>query len=478
MKLQDTTCGHFSLKMSRLPLFLFLLVIISGLSSTGFGQSGTYDTSFGNGGVSLISTPANALGSWESDSVMQFDGKIVSLMSASATPGNTVRNSLVRLTAVPGLDINGNIIPAGSVDPSFGSNGFRDIVWAGSNGGSALTVTKQSFPTATVPDERFVIAGNFPSGRNSSYLRIERYTNAGTLDSTFGVGGVASVNISETFCTSAVQPDQKILIGCNGGQLIRLNANGTPDNTFGAGSLANLGFTIRDLYALPDGRILVYGDLSQGKGINIVLARINANGSLDDGGRNDITPGDSFGSGGKSIVKLSLTQYARGMTFDPDTGNIYGVGQVQIGGTAVQNFDALIVRFNYGGQLDETFGQNGRTVLNIAGQQDMFRSITLLKSTTVPTKIIVAGEARGVNGSTNGDYLIARYEVNGILDTSFNNSGVVIKNFFGDYETAFNVYVQSDPFCNGCPKLVVTGQVYTGLPSQSRSYSGVLRLNL
>ena len=119
-----------------------------------------------------------------------------------------------------------------------------------------------------------------------------------------------------------------------------------------------------------------------------------------------------------------------------------------------------------------------RTVLNIAGQQDMFRNITLLKSTTVPTKIIVAGEARGVNGSTNGDYLIARYEVNGILDTSFNNSGVVIKNFFGDYETAFNVYVQSDPFCNGCPKLVVPGQVYTGLPSQSRSYSGVLRLNL
>jgi uncharacterized delta-60 repeat protein len=456
MKIQTTTVGHFSLKMSRFPLFLLLVAIISGLAISALAQGGTLDTTFGTGGRVIVSTPSNALGSRELDSVLQADGRIVSLMNP--TSANTNYNSIVRLTA------------DGNPDPSFGNGGFRDIVWSQ---GLAFTLAKQNLGTQFAPDERFVIAGNANNGPNSSYMRIERYTNAGALDTTFGVSGVASFNITAGVCASAVQPDQKIVIGCSSGTLVRLNANGTPDTTFGSGgvSTANLGITIRDVYSLPDGRTLVFGDVVQGKGRNIVLARVNPNGTLDDGGRNDMTPGDSFGKSGKSTVSLSLTQTAVGITFDPATGNIYGVGEAQIGGNVVQSYDAIILRFNYAGQLDQTFGQNGRAVLNIANEQDEFSTIALFNG-----KIIVAGEGR-VGGGVKADYLVARYNLNGSLDTSFGNNGVVLYNFLNDYDHASNLFIQADPGCGGCAKLIVTGGVWTG-PSPSPLYTGVLRFLL
>jgi uncharacterized delta-60 repeat protein len=443
MKIQNTTGGHFSLKINRFPLFLFLLAVISCLSSSGVAQSGILDTTFGNGGVRIV-------GNSQGDSVLQADGKIV-LRIGFPAPDSTIRNSIVRLTA------------AGNIDSTFGTNGVKDFGW------TASSIAIQNVPTPNGPEERFVIAGYFAGARNSSYLRIERYTNAGALDTSFGAGGVASFNFNNGLCVSVVQPfDQKIVIGCAGGIIVRLNANGTPDNTFGRNgvSSANIGFTIRDLYALPDGRILVYGDLSQGKGRNIVLARLVPNGSID----------GSFGVSGKSVVSLSLTQYAYGITFDPGTGYIYGVGQAQIGGTTVPNYDAIIVRFNYNGQLDQSFGQNnGRTLpLNIANQQDLFTSITLANG-----KILVAGEARTASGLENVDYVVARYNLNGSLDSSFGNGGVVLYNFLNNYDHASHVFIQADPDCGGCPKLIVTGGVWTNFAdSTAPRHTGVLRFIL
>jgi uncharacterized delta-60 repeat protein len=443
MKIQFATGVHFSPKINRFPLFLFLLAIISCLSSSGVAQSGILDTTFGNRGVRIV-------GNSSSDSVLQADGKVV-LRIGFPAPDTTIRNSIVRLTA------------AGNIDPTFGTNGVKDFGW------TASTIAIQNVPTPNGPEERFVIAGNVAAGRNSSYLRIERYTNAGALDTSFGAGGVTSFNLSDGACTSAVQPfDQKIVIGCAGGTIVRLNANGTADNTFGRSgvSSANIGFTIRELYALPDGRNLVYGDMTQGKGRNIVLARLNPNGSID----------SSFGVSGKSVVNLSLTQYATGITFDPVTGYIYGAGEAQIGGTTVQNYDAIILRFNYNGQLDRSFGENnGRTLpLNIANQQDEFTSITLFNG-----KILVAGEARTASGLENVDYVVARYNLNGTLDTSFGNGGVVLYNFLNNYDHASHVFIQADPDCGGCPKLLVTGGVWTNVAdSTAPRYTGILRFIL
>jgi uncharacterized delta-60 repeat protein len=158
-------------------------------------------------------------------------------------PGTTIRNSIVRLTV------------GGNVDTTFGVGGFRDVVWSAPNGGIASTIATQVVQTGIGPEERLVIAGGFPCGRNSC-LRIERYTNAGTLDTSFGSNGVSSLNFSPSLCESATQPDQKVLFAC-GDNVARINSNGSADSSFGKNGVfqAKTGLFIRSLSVLSNGRI-------------------------------------------------------------------------------------------------------------------------------------------------------------------------------------------------------------------------------
>ena len=114
---------------------------------------------------------------------------------------------------------------------------------------------------------------------------------------------------------------------------MRLNANGTLDNTFSA--VFGFGAGIDHIVIQPDGRPIVSGSFTGANGSAARIGRLNENGSLD--------PSFDPGSGPDNQVRALILQ--------PD-------GRVVIGGWFV-NYNGVprpsIARINSNGSLDSSF---------------------------------------------------------------------------------------------------------------------------
>jgi uncharacterized delta-60 repeat protein len=106
---------------------------------------------------------------------------------------------------------------------------------------------------AVQPDGKIVWvgAGQIPGDTNTAdNFAVARFTATGALDPTFGAGGLASSSfpaepVSDAANTVLIQPDGKILVGGQAGisrrsielfaAMLRLNADGSLDTTFGTG---------------------------------------------------------------------------------------------------------------------------------------------------------------------------------------------------------------------------------------------------
>jgi uncharacterized delta-60 repeat protein len=130
---------------------------------------------------------------------------------------------------------------------------------------------------ALQPDSKILVVGY--SGSN---LIVARYLPDGTLDSSFGTGGISTTTFA-TGASIALQPDGKILVGGVSGfgyLIARLNSNGSPDASWaGDGVLdvpaaGNLGRGFSSIGLQPDGRAVVLGERN-------IIYRFNTDGSLD-----------------------------------------------------------------------------------------------------------------------------------------------------------------------------------------------------
>src|SRR6185295_18333569 len=113
----------------------------------------------------------------------------------------------------------------------------------------------------------------FRTANGSPSINIVRFNDDGTLDSTFSTGlGVTHSKTIASVRALAIQADGKILVGglfesFNGSTqntLLRLNSNGTVDNSFAlSGDVSNdpLNSFVEDIFIQADGRILVGGQL-------------------------------------------------------------------------------------------------------------------------------------------------------------------------------------------------------------------------
>ena len=128
----------------------------------------------------------------------------------------------------------------------------------------------------------------------------------------------------------ALQGDGKILVagnapvgGSTGFALMRLGANGSPDNGFGTAGLATTAFTTLDdlggaIAVQADGRILVAGRSSNQSNSDFAVARYATNGTLD----------SSFGIGGKLTIDFfGSFDGAENVVVQPD-------GKIVLGGFA------------------------------------------------------------------------------------------------------------------------------------------------
>lgn len=175
---------------------------------------------------------------------IQPDSKIIIAGRFTSIDG-AARNCVARL--------NSN----GSLDASFDAGSLGD---------------QFVFAIAMQQDGMIVVGGEFTSV--GGYLRngVARLTTIGSVDTSFNPGsGMNPVR------SLLVQPDGKIVAG--GISMIRMNADGSADNTFSA----SVSSFVHSMSLQPDGKIVIGGDFtSVGSVSRNHIARINSNGTLDD----------------------------------------------------------------------------------------------------------------------------------------------------------------------------------------------------
>lgn len=127
-------------------------------------------------------------------------------------------------------------------------------------------------------------------------------------------------------------------------------------------------------------------------------------------------------------------------------------GKVVIGGTSSNgtNNDFALARYNVDGSLDTSFGGDGKVMTKVGTYDDEIYGVAIQPD----GKIVAAG--RSWNGS-NYDVALVRYLADGSLDTSFNATGKVTTDLFGlnlDNE-AFGIGLQTN---GGTTNIVVAGR--------------------
>jgi uncharacterized delta-60 repeat protein len=409
---------------------------------TRLNGNGTLDSTFA--GVIGATSQVNAIG-------LQPDGKVIIGGQFVSIQGNS-RTNLARLNADGSLDSSFNsdlgpnfvgvrtvvVQPDGKAiiggDSAYGPGRYAvarlnaDGSLDGNfNPGRNLNVS--AYSVVVQPDGRVLMGDVFTFINGTNRYASARLNANGSVDSTFISDTNFRPNLIELnndacgsqscSCTKYVvpfvllaQPDGKVLIGvrtetfieCPDGSgdvifrhvLARFNADGSFDGSFATvpGWPASAGIS-RALALQSDGKVLVGGSFSSINGTNRYgIARLNANGGLDDSFQNGMS-GVRNSGGYSGVVEAASLQ--------PDGKVLIAGSFTTVNGTNRNS----IARLNADGSLDSSLnpgtGVNG-TVYSVALQPD--------------GKVLIGGLFTSVNGTNRNN--IARLNSNGSLDGTFN----------------------------------------------------------
>lgn len=397
-------------------------------------SAGALDPTFGIGGI--VNPPAFGVAGM---AIQPADGKIVT--------AGTVYSGAFTADDFAVARYNAN----GSLDSTFGTGGKvvtdfgKDQAW------------DDAFATVLQPDGKILVAGRhspkFNSGGNWD-MALVRYNANGSLDKTFGGTGIVTTSFSRTSqeqaTAVALQSDGKIVIAgfvqdtTSDFALARFNTNGTLDTAYGTGGRARIGIASGSVYARvhlvrqPDDKMVVEGDVyfaGPPESYQFAVARVKINGTLD----------TSFGGGtGKVVAALGESNTnAYGVALQGD-GKIVvaGLSWNLSNGTGV---DFALARFNSTGTLDTTFDGDGVRTVDLGITQDHNEGATSL-AIQADGKIIAAGFTNGVGSpSSASDFAMIRVNpLDGSLDSTFGNGGIVITAVTAGQDAANAVVLQSD----------------------------------
>ncbi|MEP2668145.1 MAG: fibronectin type III domain-containing protein [Cyclobacteriaceae bacterium] len=259
--------------------------------------------------------------------------------------------------------------------------------------------TGRSTITASVlqPDNKLILAGDIIGVGNTRVSgKVIRLNMDGKVDNTFNVEtGIFNDRITAI----AIQGDGKILVaefatsdGPMRGVLVRLNANGSIDNTFNMGSAAN-GY-LGAITLQSDNKIIVAGSFVSFNDTSVRgIVRLNSNGTIDNSFISPVIEQNNVGS------QFDLAVQADGKIIM--TGHHSGVDGV---------VKPYFLRLNPNGTLDTDF------MLNIGtGPNDIVTCIDFQSD----NKIVIGGKFTKFNSSIANRNLIARLNVDGTLDETF-----------------------------------------------------------
>jgi uncharacterized delta-60 repeat protein len=303
-----------------------------------------------------------------------------------------------------------------------GSGGYTLTQW-GPYGSRANAIAMGTVPGSTT--QRIVTAGMaYGSTSNSNSMTVARYNTDGTLDTSFGSGGVATTVLNgwSQFFGVALQPDGEVVGAGNyqGYLAARYTVNGALDTTFNGTGWATTAITRQSAglaYAVglqSTGKIVEGGDVGGGGGSAIL--RYTSTGHLDSGKGGFGQVGKNGSAPGYTTMSMGPSDYGiQALAIQPDD-KIVTVGW---GDDVNNNFESTLMRFTANGLPDTTFN-GGSPVLHTANTPVLDKSFAV--ALQPDGKIVVAGRAANGGGFPRPwDFLVARFNPNGTLDTSFNN---------------------------------------------------------
>jgi len=388
-------CGDRAARLAHAAISLLVGGVVS------LPAFGDLDRSFSNDGLISLHVGGSA------EAVLAVpDGKLVLAGGGTTLHGDSVDFVVARL------------LKDGSTDPAFGPGGIVNVDFFGHNDSAEAIVLQK--------DGKLVVAGSAAKADGTREVAIVRLKADGTLDPEFGEAGKSTFELQgsqqEVHCM-VLQQDGKLVLG--GGttnstgisrrMLMRLNADGTLDSTFGTSGMSVIELVgedtawINDVALESDGRLVAASSAVVAGHLDIDVARVLPDGRLD----------ISFGSGGATTLDFGGEEEGLAVAIQADS-------RIVIGGAArfpeQDGNSAALIRLKTDGSLDTEFGGGGISTTGFGGNS-MLNALALETS----GKIVATGSRS--TAAAGPDLIVARFNADGSVDASFGDAGFEIADF-------------------------------------------------
>ncbi len=380
--------------------------------------NGTLDTGFDTDGRRTVAVAPGAGWDQASEVRIQQDGKVVLFGECNMGGANGYDMCVVRL------------LPDGTPDPAFGTAGIATATLAPG-------ASQDQGRTGLINDDgTIVVAGGCVMPTTSFDLCLAAFRADGTPELSFGTAGTIVHALSGGTwqeVASAIEPRPNggylVSVTCNGTNshhcVLALHADGSIDSSFGAGGMAAIAVGIGGTTAASDiavdgaGRIAVGGICSvPATGFDGCVERLLPTGAID----------TDFSIDGKTEFRIAPGTNADrvvSIAIGPD-GLIVAAGYCDMGATGS---DFCIARYAEDGSLDPTFSDDGIASVAVGGGA----------ATDVSYDVRALEDGRIVMvGGCNSDLCMVMFRSDGTLDTNFSGDGVATLNV-GTSDAAWSI---------------------------------------
>jgi uncharacterized delta-60 repeat protein len=331
-----------------------------------YSTAGSLDGTFGTGGRARLTFASNGID--EARAGVRSGDRIIAVGHNKPSSGGSTATDFA--LAAYSAD--------GQVDGGFGVGGTVKTHWGTRDYAEAAVVDG---------DGRIVVVGSAP-GAGDDDVAIARYLPTGELDTSFSGDGKLKTEVSfyghDTAYAVAMDGDKVVVAGAgeNLGDsrdffILRYEQDGDLDTSFDGDGIKMIDVTageddgVEALVVQPDGKYLLAGYTTGTVGRDFALARMNSDGSPDDGAIDDPTPLDRFGAvGAGGIVTLDFGlgwDEARALLLDPDDDTILVGGHATVADGQGGNIEAAAVaKLLPDGTLDSSFGGGSGTSTDIS----------------------------------------------------------------------------------------------------------------
>ena len=321
------------------------------------------------------------------------------------------------------------LLPDGSVDTSFGTNGYYTYDHAGES--------DFIYEGMILPDGRILACGAVSNSADDTEIMLLRLNSDGTPDDTFGGGdgmAVHTINTGQDYAnTMLLHSDGSIVIAgttavpgmlTTRGLIVKFNADGEVDTSYGFNGYSVLAYgtendVFQGLVEMPDGGLMLVGYSSFNFSNVGWICRVDASGDLD----------TTFGTLGHYIYDNASATFMDIV--------YYATRYIVCGNRFLGTEDIVLIAIEADGSISSNFGNSGEVVLDI-DESDAANKILVDSQ----GGLIVVGSAGPSFFERNA--LALRLDGAGSLDSNFGTGGIFNQSFAPNFDVIWGVAEQSD----------------------------------